>query len=316
MATDTTGVERAPREHAAGRTEAVPLRARTWQREGLVAAAFLAPSAIVLLVLRLYPTVEALIASAQRQPLNILAAPVFVGLDNYRTLLVESPTFWPSVAATVIFVTIVVVAQTVGALALGLLYTQHMYATRWWRALVFLPITIPMAVSTLVWQIAFRNDGVVNGFLSALGLGQYNYFATRGLAYFAFLTILSWIGLGYWMALLIAGLADVPTEVRDAAKVDGAGAIRTFFSIVLPLLKRPLAFVAVALTVTNFFTFIPEAVITQGGPRDATRFLMFEIYTEAYSNGNTNRASAEIVLLAIIILAIVAVEFKLIAPED
>ena len=76
----------------------------------------------------------------------------------------------------------------------------------------------------------------------------------------------SWIGVGYWMIFLIAGIRDIPEDVLEAASIDGAGPVRSLFSIVLPLLVRPLAFVVIANTVANFLQFVPAAVLTQGGP--------------------------------------------------
>jgi multiple sugar transport system permease protein len=286
------------------------------QGEALTALLLLTPAGLALVLLRVYPMIYALVESFHKEGLDVFQAPQWAGFANYSFLLFHSVTFWPSVGSTVLFVAIVVIVQTVLSLALAVLLTQRMFRPGLWRTLIFLPVTIPMAISTLVWQIALRNDGIVNAFLSAVGLSQHNYFATRGITYFSFVIILSWIGLGFWMIILIAGLNDIPRELREAAAIDGAGRTRTFFSVILPQLKRPLAFIAVALTITNFFTFVPEEVITAGGPNNSTDFLMYDIYQQAYQNGNLNLASAELVLFTIIILVIIGLEFRFISPRE
>lgn len=310
----TTTTRPAPQRAAAPPARRSPRRAR--RGEALTALLLLTPAGLALILLRVYPMVYALLQSFHKQGLNVFQAPRWAGFANYRFLLFHSVTFWPSVASTILFVAIVVVVQTVLSLALAVLLTQRMFLPGIWRTLIFLPVTIPVAVSTLAWQIALRNDGIVNAFLSAVGLSQHNYFSTRGITYFSFVVILSWIGLGFWMIVLIAGLNDIPRELREAAAIDGAGHIKTFFSVILPLLKRPLAFIAVALTVTNFFTFVPEEVITAGGPNGSTDFQLYDIYQQAYQNGNLNLASAELVLFTIIILVIVGLEFRFISPRE
>src|SRR5260370_17653386 len=113
------------------------------------------------------------------------------------------------------------------------------------------------------------------------------------------------------MGFLMAGLKEVPRHLTGAAAVDGGGATRTFFSITLPLLRRPLAFVIVANTVANVLVFAPSQILTQGGPAGSTRVVMYDIYTRAFTLGDTGAASAEIVLLLIGMLALCGAHLRL-----
>jgi len=274
------------------------------------------PAVVALLYLRVIPAVDALWESFHQRSLFDQTQKMFVGLENYVFLFTQSPTFLQSVKVTLLFVVLTVAVQTVVALALAVLFTQKGWGMSFWRTLVFLPITIPTAVSAVVWGTAFRGDGIINGFLLRLGLDPQPFLASSSQALWSITILASWIGVGYWMVFLIAGLKDIPDEVKEAASLDGAGAFRTFFSITLPLLRRPLAFVVVANTVANFLQFVPAAILTQGGPQDSTRFVMYEIYTQAYVQGDVSLADTQIVLVLCVLLAIVAGQFRLLKAKD
>lgn len=285
-------------------------------RTSLVGFSMVAPAFVALLYLRVMPAVAALWESFHQRSMFDQTRMVFVGLENYVFLLVQSPTFLQSVKVTIQFVVLTVAVQTLCALALAVLFTQRAFGTSFWRTLVFLPITIPTAVSAVVWGTAFRGDGIINGLLVAAGLSGQPFLASSSQALWSITIMASWIGVGYWMVFLIAGLRDIPSDVREAAALDGAGPVRTFFYVVLPLLRRPLGFVIVANTVANFLQFVPAAILTQGGPENSTRFVMYEIYTQAYVQGDTSLASAEIVLVLCVLLAIVALQFRLLRARD
>ncbi|MEI4472431.1 carbohydrate ABC transporter permease [Frigidibacter sp. MR17.24] len=270
-----------------------------------------APAILALLVLRVVPALIALVDSFRQASFFNPDEKIWVWFDNYVFLFTQSPTFLQSMKVTVTFVIVTVAVQTVAALLLALLFVQRGWAMSFWRTLVFIPITIPVAVSAVVWGTAMRGDGILNAALERLGIAAQPFLASPDQALWSVVLTASWIGVGYWMVFLIAGLKDIPEDVKEAAAMDGAGALRTFFSITLPLLRRPLAFVVVANTVANFLQFVPAAILTQGGPNYTTRFLMYEIYTQAYLQGDVSLANAQIVLVLIVMLAIVALQFRL-----
>jgi multiple sugar transport system permease protein len=126
----------------------------------------------------------------------------------------------------------------------------------------------------------------------------------------------SWIGVGYWMMFLIAGLQDIPPEYGEAADLDGAGPVRKFLDVTLPLLRRPLLFVLVADTVANFVLFAPIQVLTKGGPEGSSNLLMYDVYHNAFELSDPHTAAAELVLLLILMLAIVSVQFRLLRSGE
>ena len=280
----------------------------------LAALLFLAPALAALVLFRLVPAVSAVITSFKSPVVLAGTSSSFAGLDNYKTLL-TSPEFWGSIKTTVLFVAIVVPAQTAAALALAVLLTRRIFGAKVWRLFLFLPFSVPIGISPLIWGVALRPDGPVNAVLTAVGLEPQRFLTSPTQALPSIMIVVSWIGVGYWMVFLIAGLQDIPSTYLEAAAIDGAGPWRRFFYVVLPLMRRPLAFVLVANTVANFILFAPIQALTNGGPKQSTNLIMFDAFQNAFIVGDTSTASAEVVILLFIMLAIVVLQFRLLSSE-
>ncbi|GHS84822.1 ABC transporter permease [Actinomycetota bacterium] len=288
---------------------------RSTRRNLIAAAAFLVPTLVLIAVLRIVPTVSAVRSSTRSGLPGSLAEPEFVGLDVFRTML-GSEQFWNSVRQTLVFNVIVNPLQIALALLLAVLLTRSIPWRGLWRTVLFLPAAVPLAGSTIIWGIALRPDGPVNGLLELVGIPAQPWFTSPGQVIVSLIVLASWIGIGYWMMFLIAGLNDIPPVYYEAARIDGAGALRTFFSITLPMLRRPLLFVLVADTVSNFVLFAPVQILTGGGPESRSNFLMYDIFHRSYELSDPYQASAELVVLLVLMIAIVAVQFRLLRSED
>ena len=285
-------------------------------RRNLIASiAFLAPTVSLILILRLLPTGAAIADSTRSALPGSLAAPEFVGVDVFVELF-ASESFWQSLRQTLIFNIFVNPIQILIALALAVLLTRNLPGSGLWRTLIFLPSAVPLAGSTIVWGIALRPDGPINELLALAGVPAQPWFTSPDQVVGSIIILASWIGIGYWMMFLIAGLNDIPEVYFEAARIDGAGPIRTFFSITLPLLRRPLLFVLVADTVANFVLFAPVQILTRGGPEKASNFLMYDTFHRSYELSDPYRASAQLVVLLIIMIAIVVVQFRLLRTTD
>jgi ABC-type sugar transport system permease subunit len=293
-----------------------PLRRHTTRRRnGLAATLFLAPTLILIVVLRIVPAVTAIGDSTRRGLPGSLTPPRQVGLDVFATLF-RSESFWQAVRQTLVFNALVNPIQIVLALALAVLLTRNLPGSGLWRTLVFLPSAVPLAGSTIVWGIALRPDGPVNGVLGLVGVPAQPWFTSPDQVIGALIVLTSWIGIGYWMVFVIAGLNDIPVTYLEAASIDGAGPLRTFFSVTLPMLRRPLLFVLVADTVANFVLFAPVQILTAGGPEKQSNFLMYDVFHQSYELSDPYTASAELVVLLILMIAIVAVQFRLLGSSD
>jgi ABC-type sugar transport system permease subunit len=281
----------------------------------MAALLFLAPTVALIVVLRIVPTVAAITESTRSGLPGSLAEPEFAGLDVFAKMF-SSESFWNTVAQTLVFNVVINPLQILLALALAVLLTRNVPARGLWRTIVFLPAAVPMAGSTILWGIALRPDGPVNGVLALVGISPQPWFTSPQQVVLSLIILASWIGIGYWMMFLIAGLNDIPSVYYEAARMDGAGPIRTFFSVTLPMLRRPLLFVLVADTVSNFVLFAPVQILTGGGPEERSNFLMYDIFHRSYDLSDPYQASAELVVLLVIMIAIVAVQFRLLGSDE
>lgn len=265
---------------------------------------FLGPALLCVAVLRLWPAVLAIHES--------LMDPISgkYGLSNYLYILTD-PEFIASLKVTLLFSIIVNPLQIAIALALALLTNAALPLIGLWRTLILLPVAIPQSVSAVVWGVGLRPDGPVNGLLNALGIASQPFVTSPDQALASIILIVSWVGVGYWMTFLVAGLQDIPQALYDAIEIDGANAWQKFRYVTLPQLRRPLTFVLVANTVANFLVFAPVQILTKGGPQDSTNLIMEEIYTQAFSFGDPSSAYASTVILMILVIAIVGLQFKL-----
>lgn len=286
---------------------------RTQKSTAGIAILFLLPALLMLAVLRLAPAGVALVDSFFRS--TLLGGTNFVGIENYLELF-SNPDFQNSIGVTMLFTVLINPIQIAAAFFLAVLFTRRAAGSKFWRSLVILPIAVPPAVSAVIWSVIYRPDGLANGFLSILGIPPQPFLTSQQQALLSIMILLSWIGVGYWMMFLIAGINDIPSSYYEAASLDGASWWRQLWSITFPLVRRPLAFVLVADTVSNFLVFAPVQILTKGGPNGSTNLLMYDIYTRAYTFGDINRAQAEVVILVLITIAIVALQFRLLRTED
>lgn len=275
----------------------------------LVAAAFLLPAVVAVIMLRIWPAFSAVHES--------LLAPgeSTYSFENY-TYIFGDPVFRNSLVITLIFLVVVAPLQIAIALALALLVNAAIPYIGFWRAIILLPVAIPQSVSAVVWGVAFRPDGPVNALLVAAGLPAQRFLTSPDQAMGSIIVIVSWIGVGYWMTFILAGLQDIPKSLYEAVRIDGANRLQQFWYVTLPQLRRPLTFVLVANTVANFLVFAPVQILTSGGPQGSTNLIMNEIYTRAFVSGDRSSAMAATVVLVLAVLAVVLVQFRMMRSAE
>jgi multiple sugar transport system permease protein len=278
-----------------------------------VAAGFLLPALVAAVVLRLWPTARAVWDSLHSTPLGIQPTH-FAGLSQYRALFGD-PAFRNALKVTVLFGVVINPLQIAVSLALATLFNERIRGVGLMRTLVFLPVAIPQSVSAVIWAIAFRPDGPLNGTLARLGIGPLRYTTSPGQALWSIMLVVSWIGLGYWMMFLVAGLKEISPDLYEAAKIDGARRWARFRYITLPALRRQLGFVLVADTISNLLLFAPVQILTKGGPNGRTDVIMNDIFDRAYTRGDVGGAAAATVVLVVIALLIVVVQFRLLGES-
>jgi ABC-type sugar transport system permease subunit len=234
----------------------------------------------------------------------------FVGLGNYREILHDHLAL-QSIAVTLLFALGVVVTQVPLGLGLALLLNMRRRGAPLLRSIVFIPVVTSVVVVTTMWTFIYApSGGLANSVLAALHLPQFKYLTASHQAIPALVIMTLWEEVGFSMMLFLAGLQSIPTEFEEAAAVDGAGSWARFRKIVLPLLNRTTVLVVVVSTIFALQAFTQSYIMTQGGPDGATNFMVYNIYTEAFSLGDPGYASALSVVLLVIIIIVSAVQMR------
>lgn len=282
--------------------------------ERMWASLFLAPAIIVLVILRVLPTISAVVSSLYRGFPGGLVPAKFFGLGNFKALF-NDPLFVDTIVRTLLFNVVINPLQIILSLLIAILMTRRIALTGLWRTLVFIPITVPIVGSCIAWGAALSPQGPINAFIAATVGHPQPFLTAPSQALGSIMVIASWIGIGYWMIFLIAGLQAIPEEIIEVAQLDRASAWQILTRITIPLLKRPLLFVLVADTVANFILFVPIQLLTGGGPQNSTTLLMFDAYQTTYTYGSKNTGAAQILILTLIMLVFVVMQFRLLREE-
>lgn len=269
----------------------------------------LAPALIFILIFKIYPMISVSVGSFFRD-----------GNFTFRTyeILFKDKTFWNSLWVTLKMNIVIIPLQVLISLFLALLVNNTVKGIGVFRSIYYLPVTMAISVASVTWSLMMNvNNGVFNSILSIFGIESQGFFTDPKQALWCIIIMASWKGCGMWMMYLLAGLKGVDTAIYESARLDGAGYFTTLTQITLPLIKRTMLFVVVANTTSNMLLFAPSKLITEGGPRNSTNVLMYEVYKSAFRNGNMSRAGAITAILLVIIMITVIGQFKMMnANED
>lgn len=266
------------------------------------------PTILLIAIFKIYPMVDSL-----RQSLVTSSG---VSLDNYRLLFLDK-TFWNSVWITVKFNLMIIPIQVVISFIMSLMVNMRIRGVKLFRTIIYLPFCVSLTISTVIWQMILNiNGGVVNSFLSTLGLPKVGFLIDPKYALLSIILICSWRGCAYWMMFFLAGLKGIDDTVYEAAAIDGAGFWSSLFRITIPMLKNTILFVLVANTTANFLLFAPVQIATRGGPQDSTNVLMYEAYKSAFSYSNRTRMACIVTILLMIILIVCILQNKFLTSKD
>nr|WP_246348959.1 sugar ABC transporter permease [Nesterenkonia xinjiangensis] len=268
---------------------------------------FILPAAIGLVVFYFWPLVRGIWLSFTSW--DILTPARFVGLANYQEMIGD-PVFWNAVRVTLIYVVINIGVQTVVALLLAVLM-QRLSRSILLRSLVLTPFLVSNVVAALVflWILDFQL-GIGNQFLDSLGVGRVGFFTTEAWVIPTIALVNVWRHMGYTALLLFAGLQAIPSNLYEAARVDGASELRQFFTITVPLLRPILGLVLIISVIGSFQVFDTVAVTTNGGPVDSSRVLQLYIYDNAFGQFNFGYAAALSVALLVILLVVTVLQYR------
>ncbi len=277
-------------------------------RRTLTAWSFLTPAAALLLVFTFGPLLFSLWISLHEWHLVDRVHP-FTGIDNYLTLLLDG-NWWSAIGNTAVFTLHVPFAMAV-ALGLALLTRGSRRAVRWARLALFLPGITSVVAIAVVWKWLLDDGyGLVNRAFEGVGLDSVPWLTSPDTALVTLMAISVWMVVGYQMVVFQAGLAAIPRDWYDAARVDGAGPLQRFRHITLPGLRHTLFFVLVTSVIGSFQVFGLVYVMTEGGPLGATDVAVYHIYREAWEFLRFGNAAAMSWILFAVVFAATWLHFR------
>ncbi len=242
---------------------------------------------------------------------DILSPPRWVGLQNFRKMFFEDPRYWKSVKATLYYALTAVPLRLIVALSVAMLLNTSRRGVALYRALFYVPSVVGDSVAVAVmWRQIFGGDGLVNAFLRLLGFpGKRLWLADPQFAIWTLIFLAAW-QFGSAMLIFLAGLKQIPYELYESADIDGAGAVRKFFSITLPQLTPIIFFNLVMQTINGLIVFTPALIITNGGPLDTTNFYALYLYKRGFENFQMGYASAMAWVLMLVTALLTLLIFK------
>jgi sn-glycerol 3-phosphate transport system permease protein len=268
-------------------------RPRPRRLRGLAAYALLLPSGVFLAAFTYWPVLQVAIGSLSVQAFGGAA---HWGFGNYARLFAD-PHFAGAVRNNLVYAVGTIVPSLTLALLFALSLRESTRLTALLRTLIVLPLLIPLvAAASLFIFIFLPGAGLLDYYLAGFGAAETNWLGDPSLALGSIIAITVWKNTGYYMLFFLAGLAGIPQELLDAAKIDGANTVQRFLRITLPLLCPTLTFVLV-IAVLNVLTQVDHVIVmTQGGPSDSTSLLLYYIYQQAHQNYDIGLASAATVV--------------------
>ena len=264
----------------------------------------------VVVIFFLVPSVQSLVLSFYR--VNALGTRrIFVGLDNFSRLLIQ-PNYRNSLIVSLEFAVIVVLVGLSATMVAAIIANQRIRGFAVYRALLIWPYALSPAIAGLVWGLMMNpNFGLGALLLKQLTGFSFNYL-TSGVSALLFLAIAAiWKMFGYNIVFFLAGLQGLPTELLEAASLDGAGNWSKFWKVTFPLLSPTTFFLFVMNTLYAFFeVFGLVHITTQGGPGQATNLLVFNLYRDGFIGMDTGYASAQSIVLLIFVATLTFLQFR------
>jgi multiple sugar transport system permease protein len=271
--------------------------------------AFVGPAALLIGIFGFFAIGWAFVLSLQS---NDLVTPgTWVGLDNYRHLF-DDPTLSTAAKNTLLYTLVFVPVSVGGALLVALVLARDLRFIRLYRTAVFVPVVTSTVATAILFSWIFDADyGLVNGLLSHVGVAPQGFLADTDQALWVIVAMTVWGWIGFDVLIYLAALQDVPRELSEAAAIDGAGRLRTFWHVTLPVLRPATLFLTVWSTINALQLFDEIYVTTKGGPLNATRVVVYYLYQETFESFHAGYAAAIAFALLAAILLVTGVQFLL-----
>ena len=287
-----------------------------WRSRAAKGALYASPAALFVLAFFVIPLLLVGQMSASEWPL--LRGNQGVNFpDNYADMT-DDPLFWPAVRFTLKYTVIVVIALLALAMGMALLVQERRRGVGFFRTAYFLPVALGLAsASLLFWGFYSPSIGPVDPILQALGLTDepIRWLGTPNMALFSTIVMIVWKFAGFFMLILLVGLQSIPTDVYEAARMDGANRWQTFSRVTLPLLRPSLALCLIISVTGSLLAFDQFVILTNGGPDNSTTTVVMMIYREAFRKFDLGTASALSIVVLLALLVINFTQFRLLRRD-
>ena len=275
---------------------------------------FSLPYAVYFLAFVAYPLCFSLVLVFHRW--DIVTPMEWIGLKNFIRC-VNDPLVYRALGNTLLFLLIHIPLQVVIALGFAMLLNTHVRLRGFFRALYFLPVVVSGVAVTILWQQLYSFDyGVLNNLLSRLGLSPVPWLVDSSWAMPSIAVMATWKNAGLYIVLFLVGLQNIPTELYEAASLDGAGRRSRFLHITLPMLNPTIVVIVVLSTIGGFSLFIEPYVLTGGGPMQSTLSGMLYIYNQAFYFNHMGYAATLGFAFALVILLVVLLQRKVVETDS
>ena len=282
------------------------MRTTKWQRwSGLL---FIMPWLITFLWFTLGPFIASIYLSFTNY--RFIGFPTWVGFQNYANLFGDDPKFIRSVINTLYYTAVHVPGVMLLAFFVALLLNQNVKGQPIFRTAFYLPSVAAGVATAYLWILLLQPNGLVNQFLSIVGIEGPRWLTSQNWAMPA-LILMSFWGLGTTMIIYLAALQGIPQHLYEAASVDGAGVVRKMWHVTVPMMTPAIFLTAVLQIIGSWQVFTQALIVTNGGPRDATLFIMLHLYRTGFQYYQMGYASAIAWVLFVIILVFTIIQFTI-----
>ena len=287
---------------------------RLTNSQAFVALLFLAIPVLLLAALKIYPVFYNLYLSFTRY--ELFEPPRFVGMKNYNYVFSNSVTR-QSIINTLLFTVEAVPVGTALALVIAKLLDQSIRGRVFLRTLYYLPVVSSVVVSAMIWRWIYSpQHGLLNYFLGIVGIPPQNWLNDPNLALISLVIVTIWGSIGSNMVIFLAGLQDIPRDVIEAARVDGANSLQNFLFITVPLMRPVILFVVVTFTIGIFRNFGLIFMLTQGGPFNRTNTMVWEVYQNVFGYLRLGRGAAISMVMLVIVLILTLISFRVLRERQ
>lgn len=297
------------------RPQAAAQRSQQPLGERLLGYGLIAPIVIVMAVVIAFPVVNAVVTSFQDQRV-IGSSSQFVGFDTYAKILADK-SFWDALGRSAIWLVVNLAVQTVLAFSTAILLQRKGWWSRSARTWIVLPWVIPTVAVAVIWQwLLNSNYGIIHQLLDGIGIDIGSPFGDSAVAFIAVILVNSWHWFPLSAVVIYGALSTVPGEVLEAAKMDGAGAWRTFWAVTFPILQPVLFALGLVGSLWSFNVLDTIYLITGGGPVGATITVPVYVYDTAFSAFRSSQAAAASVLTVIVLAAAALLFVRFARPKE